>query len=410
MFNINYNNHLIKRCIMTESIQINPEWIIWSRKSLNYTRESASRKLKIKESTLAKWEETGILTYKNMNKLAKIYDVSPLLFLNNTPPPKIEQYVKDYRTMNDKRILSSPQILKEIKHAKRKRLLLLEIADKLGKDLSFKYYQNENKSKTKIVEIIRDSLGINADKLNNYSTDDWIKEFEALNILIFKFYNINPEDINGYAFNNQYLPIIGINNRNSEIEKIYSLFNEYAHLLISKDGISGDYNTQKDERLCNAIASEIMLPEKEIKKIRIANINSVIRIVSTRYNVNMETVLYRLRNLNILTDDELEEQLNKRVYNSKIEQFDDKENDNQSELLVDNTTLIKKSTDKNKNNQKRLKNLASRNINQNGRLYTQIILEAYDNNLITDLDLSNELGVPHSVIPYLINKISGVRR
>ena len=95
---------------MQESIEINPEWIIWSRKSLNYTLESASKKLKIKESTLAKWEETGILTYKNMNKLAKVYDVSPLLFLNNTPPPKIEQYVKDYRTMNDKRIISSPEI------------------------------------------------------------------------------------------------------------------------------------------------------------------------------------------------------------------------------------------------------------------------------------------------------------
>lgn len=393
---------------MTESIKINPEWIIWSRKSLNYTLESASKKLKVQESTLSKWEETGILTYKNMNKLAKVYDVSPLLFLNNTPPPKIEQYVKDYRTMNDKRILSSPEILKEIKHAKRKRLLLLEIADKLDKDLSFKYYQNENKSKTKIVEIIRESLDINADKLNNYTTDDWIKEFEALNILIFKFYNINPEDINGYAFNNQYLPIIGINNRNSEIEKIYSLFNEYAHLLISKDGISGDYNTQKDERLCNSIASEIMLPEKEIKKIRIANINSVIRIVSTRYNVNMETVLYRLRNLNLLTDEELEQQLNKRVYNSDEEAIE--QEDTQSELLVDNTKLVKKSTDKKKNNQKRLKNLASRNINQNGRLYTQILLEAYDNNIINDLDLSNELGVPHSVIPYLINKISGVRR
>ena len=393
---------------MTESIKINPEWIIWSRKSLNYTLESASKKLKVQESTLSKWEETGILTYKNMNKLAKVYDVSPLLFLNNTPPPKIEQYVKDYRTMNDKRILSSPEILKEIKHAKRKRLLLLEIADKLDKDLSFKYYQNENKSKTKIVEIIRESLNINADKLNNYTTDDWIKEFEALNILIFKFYNINPEDINGYAFNNQSLPIIGINNRNSEIEKIYSLFNEYAHLLISKDGISGDYNTQKDERLCNSIASEIMLPEKEIKKIRIANINSVIRIVSTRYNVNMETVLYRLRNLNLLTDEELEQQLNKRVYNSDEEAIE--QEDTQSELLVDNTKLVKKSTDKKKNNQKRLKNLASRNINQNGRLYTQILLEAYDNNIINDLDLSNELGVPHSVIPYLINKISGVRR
>ena len=395
---------------MTESIEINPEWIIWSRKSLNYTLESASKKLKVKESTLAKWEQTGVLTYKNMNKLAKVYDVSPLLFLNNTPPPKIEQYVKDYRTMNDKRILSSPEILKEIKHAKRKRLLLLEIAQKLDKDLSFKYYQNENKSKTKIVEIIRESLDINADKLNNYTTDDWIKEFEALNILIFKFYNIKPEDINGYAFNNQYLPIIGINNRNSEIEKIYSLFNEYAHLLISKDGISGDYNTQKDERLCNSIASEIMLPEKEIKKIRIANINSVIRIVSTRYNVNMEMVLYRLRNLNLLTDEQLEEQLNKRVYNIEEEDTGETDDENQTNLMVDNTTLVKKSTDKQKNNQKRLKSLASRNMNQNGRLYTQILLEAYDNNLINDLDLSNELGVPHTVIPYLINKISGVRR
>jgi Zn-dependent peptidase ImmA (M78 family) len=395
---------------MTESIEINPEWIIWSRKSLNYTLESASKKLKIKESTLAQWEQTGKLTYKNMNRLAKVYDVSPLLFLNNTPPPKIEQYVKDYRTMNDKRLISSPEILKEIKHAKRKRLLLLEIADKLDKDLSFKYYQNENTSKTKIVNIIRESLNINADKLNNYTTDDWIKEFESLNILIFKFYNIKPEDINGYAFNNEKLPIIGINNRNSEIEKIYSLFNEYAHLLISKDGISGDYNTQKDERLCNAIASEIMLPEKEIKKIRIANINSVIRIVSTRYNVNMETVLYRLRNLNILTDEELEEQLEKRVYTPEDDELENLEDDSQTEIIVDNTKLVKKTNDKKKNKQKRLKSLASRNINQNGRLYTQLVLEAYDNNLINDLDLSNELGVPHTVIPYLINKISGVRK
>ena len=394
---------------MQESIEINPEWIIWSRKSLNYTLESASKKLKIKESTLAKWEETGILTYKNMNKLAKVYDVSPLLFLNNTPPPKIEQYVKDYRTMNDKRIISSPEILKEIKHAKRKRLLLLEIAEKLNKDLSFKYYKEDKPTKTEIINIIRESLDVNADKLNNYTVDDWIKEFESLNILIFKFYNIKPDDINGYAFNNEKLPIIGINNRNSDIEKVYSLFNEYAHLLISKDGISGDYNTERDERICNSIASEIMLPEKEIKKIKIANINSVIRIVSTRYNVNMETVLYRLRNLNLLTDEELEEQLIKRVYTE-----DDKENENDktedTNIITKDDTKILKSKNKQKNKQKRLKTLASINLNQNGHLYTQLLLEAYDNNLLNDLDLSNELGVPHTVIPYVINKMSGGRK
>ena len=389
---------------MSQSITVNPEWIIWSRKSLNYTLKSASKKLKITEYTLAQWESTGELTYKNMNKLAKLYDVSPLLFLNNTPPPEIEQYIKDYRTMNDKRILSSPEILKEIKHAKRKRMLLLDIADNLNKDLTFKYYQEKAPNKTTIISTIKESLDINAVKLNEYTIDDWIREFESLNILIFKFYNIKPEDINGYAFNNKKLPIIGINNRNSNKEKIFSLFNEYAHLLIGKDGISGDYNREKEEELCNSIASEILLPAKEIKKINISNINSVIRIISTRYNVGMENILYRLNKLNYLTDEELEEQLLKRVYN--------KDTENKTEEEPEEKEEPKKDKPKKKRNykQQRLKTMASKNLNQNGHLFVELLLEAYDEELINDLDLSHELGIPHTVIPYVINKLNGGRR
>lgn len=388
---------------MSQIIEVNPEWIIWSRKSLNYTTESASKKLKIKESTLKEQESTGILTYKNINKLANLYDVSPLLFLNNTPPPKIEQFIKDYRTMNDKRILSNPDILKEIKHAKRKRLFLLEIAEKLNKNLEFKFYQEKTRNKTDIINIIKDSLDINAVKLNTYNVDQWIREFESLNILIFKFYNIKPEDINGYAFNNRQIPLIGINNRNSDKEKIFSLFNEYAHLLLGKDGISGDYNREKEEELCNSIASEILLPKKEINNIKISNVNSIIRIVSTRYNASMETILYRLKNLNILTEEELEEQLTNRVYNTKSN--DKKQND--TEDTEEKPKKIPKK--KKRTKQQRLKTIASKNVNQNGHLFIELLLEAYDEELINDLDLSNELGVPHTAIPFVIDKINGGR-
>lgn len=395
---------------MVQRIEVNPEWIIWSRKSLNYTVESASKKLKIKESTLREWESTGVLTYKSLNKLANLYDVSPLLFLNNTTPPKIEQYIKDYRTMNDKRILSSPDILKEIKHAKRKRLLLLDIAENLNKDLTFKYYQEKKQDKKTVISIIKDSLDVNAVKLNNYNVDHWIREFESLNILIFKFYNIKPEEINGYAFNNSRLPIIGINNRNSDKEKIFSLFNEYAHLLIGKDGISGDYNREKEEQFCNSIASEILLPEKEIRNIKISNVNSVIRIVSTRYNADMETILYRLKNLNILSDEELEEQLIRRVYN-KDEEAEVEDVPETVELIEENLPVNDKPRKRKKNPQQRYKTMASKNLNQNGHLYVELLLEAYDEELINDLDLSNELGVPHKVIPFVIDKLnSGGRR
>lgn len=387
---------------MVQNIEVNPEWIIWSRKSLNYSVELASKKLKIKKSTLEEWESTGHLTYKNLNKLANLYDVSPLLFLNNSTPPKIEQYIKDYRTMNDKRILSSPEILKEIKHAKRKRLLLLDIAESLNKDLTFKYYQNEKLNKNKIIDIIKDSLDINAVKLNNYTVEEWIREFESMNILIFKFYNIKPTDIKGYAFTNEKLPIIGINNRIPDKEKIFSLFNEYAHLLVSKDGISGDYNREKEEEFCNSIASEILLPKKEIDKINISNINSIIRIVSTRYNANMETILYRLKNLNILNEEELIDQLDKRVY-----QKNNKNEDKNTEQEDKPTKKVKK---RKTTPQQKYKTMASKNLNQNGRLYTELLLEAYDEKLINDLDLSNELGVPHIVIPYVIDKLNGGRR
>lgn len=390
---------------MSQSIEVNPEWIIWSRKSLNYSVEGASKKLKIKPSTLEEWELTGRLTYKNINKLANLYDVSPLLFLNNTPPPEIEQYIKDYRTMNDKRILSSPEILKEIKHAKRKRLLLLEIAQKLNKSLDFDYYQKQERSKESLVNIIKESLDINAVKLNNYSVDQWIREFESLNILTFKFYNIKPEDIKGYAFNNSQLPLIGINNRIPDKEKIFSLFNEYAHLLIGKDGISGDYNREKEEEFCNSVASEILLPEKEIKNIKISNINSIIRIVSTRYNANMETILYRLKNINMLSEEELEEQLVKRVYKKDDENKEDKNAEEEEKPKVKTPPKRRKPS-----KQQRLKTIASKNVNQNGHLFIELLLEAYDEELINDLDLSNELGVPHTAIPFVIDKVNGVRR
>ena len=57
-----------------------------------------------------------------------------------------------------------------------------------------------------------------------------------------------------------------------------------------------------------------------------------------------------------------------------------------------------------------MKTIASKNVNQNGHLFIELLLEAYDEELINDLDLSNELGVPHTAIPFVIDKVNGARR
>jgi hypothetical protein len=62
-----------------------------------------------------------------------------------------------------------------------------------------------------------------------------------------------------------------------------------------------------------------------------------------------------------------------------------------------------------KNPQQRFKRMASKNLNENGHLYVELLLEAYDEKLINDLDLSNELGVPYTVIPFVIDRLNGGR-
>ena len=112
-----------------------------------------------------------------------------------------------------------------------------------------------------------------------------------------------------------------------------------------------------------------------------------------------------------MDEEELENQLIKRVYTTNNENEDIIEN-SEEELTIaqKDETKIPTKKNKTKNNQTRYKRLASKNINQNGHLYIELLLEAYDEELINDLDLSNELGVPHTVIPYVINKLNGGRR
>ena len=78
---------------MSQKIKVNPEWLIWSRKTLNYDVDTASKKLKIKETTLYEWECDGVLTYKNLNKLANLYEELSESAPTSVGPKKVEQSV-----------------------------------------------------------------------------------------------------------------------------------------------------------------------------------------------------------------------------------------------------------------------------------------------------------------------------
>lgn len=142
-----------------------------------------------------------------------------------------------------------------------------EIIDFIKEITNFKY-----DVKTDIKELVN-----NLEKLNilviisgisdNSHTKDTIKLNEA----------------RGYAIYDDYAPLIFINTNDSEKGKIFTLFHELAHIMLSSSGISSYvYNTNNDiEQRCNSIAGEILMPNFKWDKNK--DIESNINIITNIY-------------------------------------------------------------------------------------------------------------------------------
>ena len=117
--------------ITTEVIKVNNQWLKWARKTLKYTKKEVSTKLNKKVEDVEQWEKTGELSYNELKKISQLYDVSSLFFLNNTPPSEIIDEIVDFRTIKNKKTNNTPEILKEIKHAKYRRKLILDLQKQL---------------------------------------------------------------------------------------------------------------------------------------------------------------------------------------------------------------------------------------------------------------------------------------
>lgn len=157
----------------------------------------------------------------------------------------------------------------ELRRARQKRETLLNLIEDLDDvsvpEFSFKNYHYNNLHETS--DDLKKVFNI---KRKNYHNElsYWINIVESLGILVFEFYGISLSDLRGYALYYDELPIIGINHRDSDNAKRFTLFHELIHLIIKKEGIS-DINEylikNNDECICNKIAAELLVPSDMFK-------------------------------------------------------------------------------------------------------------------------------------------------
>lgn len=261
---------------------INPEMLCWARERAALTLEQLAGKLKIQVAQLLTWEQgTNAPTFKQAEKIARQTHV-PFGSLFLSVPPQEELPIPDLRVLSGWP-LEQPSadffdVIRDVQFQQDwYRDYLLELG---AEPLPFvgKYRLGEKVST--IAKDIRTVLGI--DDLPTFSNwEEHLNQLcdrcEEVGIWIMRAGYIgsntrrilNVHEFRGFAISDKIVPLVFINGRDAKAAQLFTLAHELAHIWLGENGISNiSLGIQMPgppasivERVCNAVAAEILTPK-----------------------------------------------------------------------------------------------------------------------------------------------------
>lgn len=364
-----------------KAIGTNPKILVKARENSGYSIDEAAKKMgtNTKVSKLLDWElGKDVPTFKQLSKLSKIYNYPSAFFFADEVPNE-ESLPTDYRTMPDRTIENFPEIKREIKKAHERREIAIELIRKLGISLpEFTLKCSINDTPEKVASMIREYLGITIEEQLKWKKDkytalnNWKSILESKGILIFQFTGISKDEIRGYSINKKPLPVIGINTADGPKTRNFSIFHELAHIISGTSGVCDMKDRDKKiERFCDEVAAKFLVPRSTLLKENLVNGHDdlywedyILNALSNRFGVSKEVILITLVTSRRSTWD---------IYR-KIKSSWPKES---KQSTKDSTFKIP---------------YHIKVRSWNGNYYTQILIDAYHNNLINRHNLSNYMG------------------
>ncbi|KUK49757.1 MAG: Putative Zn peptidase [Parcubacteria bacterium 33_209] len=296
-------------------VKINPEIIKWARESSGFSIEEIAKKIKTTKENYKKIER-GIKspTFKQLDLLAN-YFKRPVAIFFLPRPPEEPSFASSFRILPK----TEQEFSKELKLAIRKTRYYQSIANSLWKDLGMAtnsaiIKRTLNDNPIEIAKKERGEIGISAEEQykwqNSYiAFNFWRECIELKNILVFQF-KFPIKDARGYSLMDKEPPVIAINSSDNILARIFTLFHEYAHIILGITEIySGEEEINLDkevENWCDRFASEFLLPEENFKRdneiyIKTRKLSSeIIDNLSKKFKVSKKAVLTRLRTLDLI--------------------------------------------------------------------------------------------------------------
>ena len=280
--------------------KVNSEILKWARGNTPFDVSDVAKNISVKEEDINSWESgEKYPTIGQAIKLAKLYKLPMTSFYYKSIPQKI------IRNYNDRRILHgidsrepSIELWKEVEKLYSLRNTILNIDNKISTNLPIINYSDTYED---IANKIKKHFCIN--DIHDYK--EVRKAIEKNGIIVATIKKVQVSEMRGIAIYFDELPIIGINAKDTKNAKVFTIFHELIHILRHNSSlclVNLDEKDDTEERVCNEIAAEILMPKNEIldkfndELITVDTINDY----SKEVNVSCYALLTRLYKLNII--------------------------------------------------------------------------------------------------------------
>lgn len=363
---------------------INPDILVWARQTAGYGQEDAAKKLGVSLDTLHKWEAgEGFPTLRQLRIVGNVYK-RPTAIFYKTITPSVPPKLPDFRLIHGEHQEYTPHLLIEIRRAFERRKVALELASQLDEQVPhFVLTAKLTDKAEQVAQALRKAINIPVE--NQYAWKDhyeafrnWVSSIESLGVLVFHVNNVEIEQMRGFSIGEHPFPVVAVNGKDSPRGRIFTLFHELAHIIIHNSGVCNLYDEEDHphhnvEAFCNQVAGEFLVPSDALLNQDIVASNQgnnvwddwQLNSLANKFMVSQEVILRRLVSLKRTTEQFYKQ---KRAHYLKIY-----------------TQRKSKSTDG-------FMPFYRRVLRTNGRTYTNLVLNAYNNEEISSRDLSNFLG------------------
>lgn len=295
-------------------LKINHDVVKWARETSGYSASEVSKKLSINEEIINKWEnEDCEISITVLRRLSKQYKRSFEVFLLSRAPQ--ERSDPKYRLSEE----LQPADMQKLKLIIRDAKWVQDTAEELNEKLQM-YEEKIHKYKisfaaTEAAEIERKEFNVTINDQESWkdkkdALNEWIYAIESKGILIVQI--SMPRWVRGFSMPDRVPQLIALNALDAPTARIFTLFHEYAHILLDESGVCNPSNLNiletSDQRSievwCNNFAASFLMPEGELRSlINQHGINQRgISKLCYELKVSKEALLIRLYRLKIIED------------------------------------------------------------------------------------------------------------